>query len=79
MKEGKENKKYKQKTKGWERPWSILCANNGRHLEVILNTVHEIPVMPTAFIAGDECKSLHLLACELVADGNSQLMTKTKD
>lgn len=57
MREGKENKKYKQKARGRKRSQSILCINKGSHLEVILNTLHETPLTPTAFVAGDECKA----------------------
>lgn len=63
MREGKENKKYKQKTRGRERSWSVLCINNGSHLAVILNTLHETPFMPTAFVASGECKAF--LCCNL--------------
>lgn len=77
--EGRQRRqKVKTETRGRERLCSILHVNNGTHLEMILNTLHEIPVMPTAFEAGGECKILHLLPCGLATDGNSQPMTKTK-
>lgn len=57
MREGKENKKHKQKQGGRERSWSSLCINNGNNLEVILNTLNETPFTPTVIVAGGECKA----------------------
>lgn len=81
MRESRENKKAQikqNKTKQLrERSWSSLHVNNGRHLEVILNTLSEIPVIPTAFVVYRR-KIIHLLSCGLETCRSSQPMTKTK-